>query len=303
MLGTVTYRRSSLRYYAVLGAMGAMSPQDAANSVMPQSSIKSTAGFTETVWNQLVESASSGSIYYNPSGCSGVSSSNNLSLVKTASGMALSGAQIGMTAAGVSSVAFGAVTFGISALVGLFTIIESHHAQAVAKEQQTECPAIAAANNYLQIIEQGVSSGEYTPAEGIAALQSLQSDFNAALAGITKNSSSQCNAGCVWEKELATIVAYKTSQYQDMAAQQAATPAPKTSTAGSGPTVAAPVTSGSTLQTAVPGTQAAPAPVATSPASAAAAPATVQPAATSSLPTWWPIAAIAVVALLAFEVL
>jgi len=160
---------------------------------------------------------------------------NDLKLVQTASGLALTGVNLGLQAAGV---ALGPVTAGISiavsAIVGLFSTLINHHAQAVAKEQTVLCSAVPAANNYLGIIAQAVSSGLATPQDGISALESLKGDFRSAVGSIYGD----CNAACVMYMELEAICLVMESQLQD--AINAATAAPAQVITAGGPNVSQP---------------------------------------------------------------
>jgi hypothetical protein len=200
---------------ALYRGLGALTPDQAAQQAMPKGTISSKAGFTQQVYDDIVQAAQSGQFAaFNPSGCTGVSAGGNLKLAQTATGLALTGASAGAAIAGALTVVAPFLA-PITAIVGLFGMIFSHHAQAVALEQRTVCAAVPAANNYLQVIEQAVQSGAATPQQGIQALQSLLSDFTSQVSGIMKNNSSQCNAACVWVKELTAIVAEVSSQYQD----------------------------------------------------------------------------------------
>jgi hypothetical protein len=268
--------------------LGAITADQAAQQAMPKSSVRSTPGFTQAVYNDIVAAAQSGEFQaFNPSGCSGVSAGGNLKLIQTGGSLALTGLQIGLTTSGaISAAALAPFTMGISALIGLFPMFFQHHAQAVALEQKTICAAVPAAENYLQVIEQAVQSGQIDPAHGIAALQSLLSDFTAQMSSIMKNTSSACNAACVWVKELTAIVAYQTAAYQDL--ESAAQPAQ----AAPSPLTAPPAPSSPAVVTPRPNTV----PAAGTPTSSSyssfysgATPA----APTSSLPSWWPIAALA----------
>jgi hypothetical protein len=214
-----------VRRFSGLGALGQITAEQAAQQAMPQA-VSNTPGFTQDVFNDIEQAAASGSfVGFNPTGCTGVSAGGNIKIIQQASGLALSGVSMGLTAAGVvTSAALAPFTLGISAVIGLFPLFFAHHAAAVKKEQQTVCAAVPAAQNYLEQIQNSVSTGLATPAQGIQALQSLLSDFTSQVASIMKNSSSQCNAACVWVKELTAIVAYQSAQYQEQAAQVAANP-------------------------------------------------------------------------------
>lgn len=266
--------------------LGAITADQAAQQAMPKNTIRSTAGFTQAVYNDIVNAAQTGEFTdYNAQAKSCLGQPSNtgartLSLVSSGSGLALQGAvQAGLIATGPAT--FG-ITIAIAGITALFGTIFSHHAQAVAKENQILCASGPAANNYLQIIDQAVQSGKATPQEAVQALQSLLADYTSTVQPIIKNDSSHCNAACVELKELTAIVAFKSSVYQDMAnAAAAATPPQATS---SGPAPAAPVSSGSTMQ--IP---------AASPASAGVA----APAA----PSWLPIAALIAVGIIASRVI
>jgi hypothetical protein len=242
------------------GGLGAITPDEAAQQAMPKSSIRSTPGFTQTVYNDIVNAASSGMFTdYNAQNCPSMGPSGTgaqaLSLVSSGSGLALSTSiQAGLITAGPATMG---ITIAIAGITALFGTIFNHHAAAVAKEQRVLCASGPAANNYLQIIRQAVNSGAATPQQGIEALRSLLNDYTATVAPIIKNNSSQCNAACVELKELTAVVAYEASVYQDMAnappppapAPSAVSPAvstPGSGSAGAGPT-ATPVSSGSTL--------------------------------------------------------
>jgi hypothetical protein len=137
-------------------------------------------------------------------------------LAGSAAGLALTGVvQAGLMVAGPLTLG---ISVAIASIVGIFSTILNHHAQAVKKEQSVLCSAVPAANNYLQIIEQGVQTGLATPQQGIDALNSLVRDFTNAVSSIEKN----CNAACVMTEELQAVVLVKQSEYQDMIAAQAA---------------------------------------------------------------------------------
>lgn len=226
-------RRSSLRY------LSALTPDQATEQIFPAASVKTSAGHNQGVRNGILASVQAGQITGNTPGvldytpgtgeCSASGVSTTVKLAQTASGLALTGTTIGLTAAGTfTAAALAPWTLGISAIIGLFPIIFGHHAAAVKKEQSVLCAAVPAANNYLQIIDQAVQSGQATPQQGQSALDSLVSDFQSQVASIIHGadpmSSGECNAACVELSKLRAIVAYKKSVYQDMAASSAASP-------------------------------------------------------------------------------
>lgn len=224
--------------------LGAITADQAAAQAMPKNTIRNTPGFTQAVYNEIVNAAQTGQFTdYNAQAksCLGLPTGSGqqvLSLVSTGGGLALQGAvQTGLIAAGPAT--FG-VTIAIAGITALFSTIFSHHAAAVAKENRILCASGPAANNYLQIIDQAVQEGKATPTQAVQALHSLLSDYTSTVQPIIKNSSSACNAACVELKELTAIVAYKSSLYQDMANA----PAQVTS---SGPSAAPAVSSGSVM--------------------------------------------------------
>jgi hypothetical protein len=240
-----TTRECSCPDDLLAGWLGALTPDEAAAQAMPKNTIRGKAGFTQAVYDEIVNAASSGQFTdYNAqaSSCANAPShtaQTALSLVSSGSGLALQGAvQAGLLATGPAT--FG-ITIAIAGITALFSTIFNHHAQAVAKENRILCASGPAANNYLQIIEQAVQSGAATPQQGIDALHSLLSDYTSAVQPIIKNNSGQCNAACVELKELTAIVAYKASQYQDLidAAAQTVTPSRPNTTSPAGVSVPA----------------------------------------------------------------
>lgn len=106
------------------------------------------------------------------------------------------------------------------AIISLFSAIFAHHAQAVAKERQTQCALLPAASNYLQIIKNAVAAGASSPQDGMAALDSLQRDFESQIQPILKMGGGQCNAACWNILELRATVLSLKSLYTDLAQQQ-----------------------------------------------------------------------------------
>jgi hypothetical protein len=247
--------------------LGAITPDQAAQQAIPKNTVRNTPGFTQAVYDEIVNAAQTGQFTdYNAQAksCLGLPSGSGaqmLQLASTGSGLALQGAvTTGLLAAGPAT--FG-ITIAIAGITALFSTIFSHHAAAVAKENRILCASGPAANNYLQIIDQALQMGKATPAQAVQALQSLLSDYKSTVAPILKNSSSACNAACVELKELTAIVAYKSSLYQDMANAPSVT--------SGGPSSAPAVSSGSVMVL---------------PAST--------PAAAAATSSWLPIAALAI---------
>jgi len=214
--------------------LGALSPDEVAEQIFPQAKVRGGAGHNQAIRDGLKNAAQTGRLYpeYRPGtgDCQALGPATGMSdvqLAQMAGGLALTGASIGLTAAGVvTAAALAPWTMGISAIIGLFPVLFGHHAQAVKKEQSVLCAAVPAANNYLSIIDQAVSQGHATPQDAIAALQSLENDFELQVAssrhGNDPTSGGECNAACVMASNLRAIVIEKTSEYQDLATAVAA---------------------------------------------------------------------------------
>lgn len=112
------------------------------------------------------------------------------------SGNAASGVIGGLGAVGAISGAAtlgigAAVSFAVSGLEELFT----HHAQAVATEQQTICAVAGYFNPLLKQIDTAVSSGEISADQGVTYVKQVANQASSGLAGILKS----CNAACVYQ--------------------------------------------------------------------------------------------------------
>jgi hypothetical protein len=166
------------------------------------------------------------------------------------------------------------IGLGVAGLIGIWSIMSSHHAAAVAQEQSDYDTANSAAENYMQLIQQGVASGQITPAHAIDALNSMFDGYMQATAASARNN--PCNANCLGRMVLKANVIYWSAQYQameDAAKSQAGSALPATSSGGA--VVPMPQT--------VPGGGGTLVNLATGSATQAAAPA--------SMPSWLPIAA------------
>jgi hypothetical protein len=203
--------------HACCPTLGTLDPAAAAAQVT--SSAATSSGKAAIVLaaqhGMLVDNAGNPAYIPGTSECaaSGISAAAKyVGLAGSAAGLALTGVvQAGLMAAGPLTLG---ISVAIASIVGIFSTILNHHAQAVKKEQSVLCSAVPAANNYLQIIEQGVQTGLATPQQGIDALNSLVRDFTNAVSSIEKN----CNAACVMTEELQAVVLVKQSEYQDMIA-------------------------------------------------------------------------------------
>jgi hypothetical protein len=242
----------SLGVYRRLRGLGAMTASAAAAQVIGSDSHVNASSKSAILASAsaLMMLGAAGEVAYIPgsvdcAAAQGVATGaqNDMKIAQTASGLALTGVNVGLMAAGA---ALGPVTAGISiavsSIVGLFSTLVNHHAQAVKTEQTTLCTAVPAANNYLSIIAQAVSGGQSTPQEGISALESLKGDFRSAVGSIYND----CNAACVMNMELDAIILVMESQFQDMINAANAVPAtpaaaaPPTVVTAGGPNVTAP---------------------------------------------------------------
>lgn len=214
--------------------LSAITADDAAKQVFPNAPASPNPGHNMDTYNVILASARAGQvvkasgapIYIPGTGdCAASGVSSNVKLAQVSGTMALTGINVAAAlSSGVAAAigtALGPLTLGLSTLIGLFPLLFGHHAAAVKKEQSILCTAVPAANNYLQIIDQAVTSGQVTPQQGIAALNSLLSDFGAQVAAIRHGAdptvSGECNAACVMYSALKAVVLQKASQYQDLA--------------------------------------------------------------------------------------
>jgi hypothetical protein len=183
---------------------------------MPKNTVSGRAGFTQGVYNTMVQSAQNLQLASPlPTSCGGTGSvSLKPAIMSVASGIALKLAPL--TGPAAPFVALGA------AAVGLFATLFAGHAAAVRKEQQVECAAMPAANDGLTAVYNAVQNGTFSPADGKAALAQLYSDFRQQVSSILKDNSSQCNAACVLSKQLKAAIAEMSSQFDDLAAAAAA---------------------------------------------------------------------------------
>jgi hypothetical protein len=214
-----------------MAALSALTPEDATEQIFPQAQVRGKAGHNASVRNEILYSAQAGQIMtaanndlaYQPQNaeCKGASMLKP-ALLSTAGGVALKFAPQAFAAGGPI---VGGIVLAVAGLSELFGAIFGHHAKAVAKERSILCAAVPSANQSLQLIDQAVSSGQATPQQAIAALDSMVSGFQQAIApiihGANPMSSGECNAACVMLSCLRGVVLVKKSQYQDLADAQA----------------------------------------------------------------------------------
>jgi hypothetical protein len=222
--------------------LGDMTPQEAVDTVFPTSAITGAPGFSQTDYDNMVQAVENG-MFYQAQGWAGggvqnmetaycgISASPGASIAKVGTNLvATIGGVAIATAVGTVAAPF---TLGLSLVGSLFVGLFTHHSQMVKKEQQLFCATLPAARDTLTAIENAVNDGTLTPAQGVSALEQLQTSFEQNLSSMLQMSANTCNAECIWVKQMRAIVAYLSSKWQDLAAAQAAAqPAQATVAAG-----------------------------------------------------------------------
>jgi hypothetical protein len=172
--------------------------------------------------------------------CSG-QGAPNLNIFQTASGLALgtTAATVGVLASPSVSLipaaavpVVGWVVAGVGAIIGLISAIFQHHAAAVKRDLAFGCSALPAVNNAFSVIARGVQSGQIKPADAAAALDHINSEYQAA-GGAAINYSPWCNSNCELGVILKGMVIYWKAQYAAIAAQQEAAATSQGSTGNS----------------------------------------------------------------------
>lgn len=241
-------RMPRARYLRGLGdsSSGTITPQEAVQQAISQASgdnLNPNISNNFSKWYSQIQAGQFDTSWVSPS-CSGIIAKNpDLSLTEAAGSIAgaTTGA-VGAAAGGFATAAgtaLGVATLGIGAVVAVLSIIFAHHAAAVAQEQNLECVATAAANNAMNVLAQGVASGQIAPADAVTALNTLYSQY-AAMVKPSWGTSPWCNANCELQILMQAMVLYWQAQYQAMAdAQTASSAAAGASPAGA---ITAPVT-------------------------------------------------------------
>ncbi len=209
--------RSSRTMYALPSGrflLGAITPEQAAESIFPRAKITKAAGHNQGIFDGLASAAGAG--YLNaalPALCAGGRPPGMVApaLVNTASGMAM---KFVGPAFGAGPIV-GSIVLAGALLSKVFGAILQHHAAAVKKEQSILCAAVPAANDALSTIDQVLAAGQSTPQQASDALDQVVSGFSQATSAIRKGadpaSSGECNAACVWLSALRAVVARKKS--------------------------------------------------------------------------------------------
>lgn len=212
--------------------LGAITPDAAARTVFPNPPASPNAGHNMQTFDSIVAAAATGQMSpaYLPgtSDCANVTLGPRAILTKGAGSAGQLLLKIGAASANPIVLAAG-VAATIASVV--FSAIFGHHAKAVARERSILCAAVPAANQTLQVVDEAVASGQFTPQNGIDALSAMLGGFAQQVASIQHGADptarGECNAACVMLSQLRAIVARKISEYQDLqtaAAAAAATP-------------------------------------------------------------------------------
>jgi hypothetical protein len=151
-------------------------------------------------------------IYLDPSECGG-SPAPDLTLQEASAGVSAAGVGAGLLVSSAAIPVLGAAVAGAQLLIGAIQSIFTHHAQAVQRDIRAQCSLIPAANNALNVIIEGVKSGQVKAADAVAALQQLPQIF-LQQAGAAKNNSPYCNGVCGNLIVLRAICFYWVSQFQ-----------------------------------------------------------------------------------------
>lgn len=134
----------------------------------------------------------------------------------------------------------------LSIVAGIF----QHHAQAVAKEQDTICLVTTTYNQFADQIEQMIKNGQIALQDAIVTLQKVYYQLVAQLAVIEGPGTSGCNAGCFFHSALDALLAFnKKYVYPSLvpAAQSVATSGTSSTQPVAGSTVGQPATSAGLL--------------------------------------------------------
>ena len=96
------------------------------------------------------------------------------------------GGSAAASAAGLGALNAVPIVGTIAALALLpFEIIFAHHAAAVAKEQSSNCAAWTEFNQWLDLVDNAVASGQVLPADGVTMCQQLYQQASSAVSGVS----------------------------------------------------------------------------------------------------------------------
>jgi hypothetical protein len=245
-------RLRGLRGLGAAAAASTMTPQQAMQQAMQGVANLNPRDFQNSTWlNNAYTMIQNGqfdptlvSNYCSQSGTN--PAATDLSLTQAIGGIASAGTGVAAAATGgtisaiaagtatAAATALGVATLGIGIVVAVLSFIFAHHAAAVHEEQQLECLGPSAANNAMNALAEGVSTGQIQPADAVTALNTVYSEYQKIVAP-SWGTSPWCNANCELEIIMNAMVIYWQAQYQAMA--DAATAA--ASSAASNPASAA----------------------------------------------------------------
>lgn len=240
MIVTVPARRRAYtwRVFPSSGFMGlgALTAEQAAQSIFPHAPASPHAGHNMATFDAISSAAGSGQMsptYMDAStGCAGVKAGTGATISKAATAAGGLVLKMGVASGNPIIVGVGAA----AELAGtIFGAIFGHHTAAVAKERSILCAAVPAANQALVAIDQAVQAGNFTPQNGIDALNATVAGFEQAVTsiqhGADPTSKGECNAACVMLSQLRAIVLRRVSLYQDMITAAAAAASSQSSAA------------------------------------------------------------------------
>jgi|SRR5579885_88320 len=176
--------------------------------------VSSRPGFTQkdkTNYQQWVDSGFLPDYYKKSPGDCGTAASSLPGTLKAVPALSVTGSSLLKFAAATGPAApFVAAAGAVASVLGdIFGIFGGHHAAAVAKEQNTLCQIVPAANQALSIIDQALQQGQMTSADASAALDNTYSAYQQAVSQIIKDNTSECNAACVYGRALRGIIAQR----------------------------------------------------------------------------------------------
>jgi hypothetical protein len=207
--------------------LGDITADAAARMVFPNPPASPHAGHNMSTFDSIVSAAGSGQM--SPAYLPGTSDCANATLGPRAV-ITKGGSQVGGLLLKIGAASGNPIVLGIGAAAEVASIVFSaifgHHAKAVARERSILCAAVPAANQTLLVVDQAVAEGNFTPQNGIDAVNAMVAGFAQAVAsiqhGADPTAKGECNAACVMLSQLRAIAYRKVSQYQDLQAAAAA---------------------------------------------------------------------------------
>src|SRR5580704_16337991 len=153
--------RHARRRLQRFSGLGALTADQAVEQIFPAAQVKTSAGHNSAVRALMVQAVQTGQLIdatgspaYIPGTADCAASGVSATQVTLTSIAATAGKLAPLTGPAAPFVLIGA------AIAGLFGAILGHHQAAVRKEQSVLCSAVPAANNYLNLIDQAVQTGQ-----------------------------------------------------------------------------------------------------------------------------------------------